>query len=208
MNRLLAAGLLLLLSPLLLLIALAIVWETGRPVLFLHRRACPVYNFYYQTSGRWGHFDCWKFRTMTVERKDILLDPAQGTPWTLSQSDPRLTRVGKFLRATSLDELPQLVNIVLGEMNFIGPRPMLPHQAAQLLGEQCLRMRVKPGITGYAQVMGRNSIPWEDRLALDVWYVRHRSWRLDAWILYRTVIVWLRGEGLYGPDGINHDYGV
>ena len=199
MNKLIAVILLILLGPLFMLIAVAILCDTGRPILFVHRRACQP-SLYYQHG-----FECLKFRTMLMEHNRARwsgLEPS----WTLAQSDPRLTRVGAWLRRWSLDELPQLLNIVIGEMNFIGPRPMLLHQDKQLAGWQIKRREVKSGITGWAQIHGRNSIPWSERIRLDVWYVEHRSWRLDAYILWRTFIMWITGEGLYGKDGVNHDF--
>ena len=205
-TKIIALVLVVILSPLFLVIALVIYFDTGWPIFFSHWRACPVYSKYYEgLSRRFGHFICLKFRTMTVERQHPLMDPAKGSPWVLHKTDPRITRVGTWLRAMSLDELPQLLNILLGEMNFIGPRPMLIHQAEQLVGWQEERMTVKPGITGYAQVMGRNAIPWSKRIAYDVWYVQHRTWQLDCWILWRTLVVWWTKEGLYGANGVNED---
>ena len=148
--------------------------------------------FYQTRIGLHGKpFTLVKFRTMP-----------EGTT-THRETD--CTRLGKWLRRWSLDELPQLWNILHGEMALIGPRPMLPAQAAQLVGWQRERFLVKPGITGWAQIHGRNSIPWSRRIELDVWYVRHRTWRLDCWILWRTLIVWWTQEGLYGPKGVNDD---
>lgn len=136
-------------------------------------------------------FTAYKFRTMP-----------EGTTTHREQD---ATRIGKWLRRWSLDELPQLWNILTGDMALIGPRPMLPHQAMQLIGWQKLRLSVKPGITGYAQVMGRNAIPWSKRIEYDVWYVQHRNWKLDCWILWRTLVIWWTKEGLYGPQGVNED---
>jgi undecaprenyl phosphate N,N'-diacetylbacillosamine 1-phosphate transferase len=119
----------------------------------------------------------------------------------------RITRVGKFLRATSLDELPQLFNVIRGEMSLIGPRPTLPYQVAAYNNFQRRRLLVKPGITGWAQINGRNSIPWEDRIILDVWYIEHLSLQLDFLILLKTLKVWLRGQDIYGPSGVNFDFG-
>ena len=149
--------------------------------------------FFYQTRiGLHGKpFTLVKFRSMP-----------EGTT---THREEDCTRLGKFLRRWSLDELPQLWNILTGDMNVIGPRPMLPQQANQLVGWQRRRFDVKPGITGWAQVNGRNAIPWEDRIAYDAWYVEHCDWMLDVYILFRTLIVWLTGEGLYGVNGVNEE---
>ena len=151
-------------------------------------------TFFYQTRiGKDGvPFTAIKLRTMPDS--------------TITHREADCTKFGKWLRRWSLDELPQLWNILTGDMAMIGPRPMLPHQAKQLIGWQRTRLLVKPGITGYAQVMGRNAIPWSKRIELDVWYVEHRTWQLDCWILWRTLIVWWTHEGLYGPKGVNEDF--
>lgn len=148
-----------------------------------------------QTRIGWQErpFTLYKFRTMP--------------DGTTTHREQDATTLGKFLRRWSLDELPQILNMLKGEMNVIGPRPMLPHQAVKLISWQRDRFLVKPGITGYAQVMGRNAIPWSTRIELDVWYVHNRTWRLDLWILWRTVVCWWTGEGLYGSGGVNADVG-
>ena len=111
---------------------------------------------------------------------------------------PRVTAAGRILRRLSLDELPNLVNVLLGEMSIVGPRPTLAAQVDQYTPEQRRRLEVRPGLTGWAQVNGRAGIPWERRIELDVWYVDHRSLRLDLRILARTVELLLTGRGLYG----------
>ncbi|MBA3747350.1 MAG: sugar transferase, partial [Solirubrobacterales bacterium] len=111
--------------------------------------------------------------------------------------DARITRVGAILRRTSLDELPNLVNVLRGEMAIVGPRPTLPSQVAQYTERERGRLAVRPGITGWAQVNGRTSLPWSERIELDLWYIEHRSWRLDLKILWRSVQLVVRGEGLY-----------
>ena len=111
------------------------------------------------------------------------------------------------MRNTSLDELPQLFNVLKGEMSLVGPRPTLRYQVEAYDAVQRRRLKVKPGITGWAQINGRNAIPWEDRIKLDVWYVDNWSLWLDIKILGRTLKTVLRREGLYGPDGINYDFG-
>ena len=119
-----------------------------------------------------------------------------GTP--VLEDDPRVTRVGRFLRRFSLDEIPNLVNVLRGEMAIVGPRPTLPAQVELYTPSQRRRLEVKPGLTGWAQVNGRAGIPWEERIELDVWYVDHRSPRLDLRILGRTFRLLTTGHGLYG----------
>ena len=190
MDRLAAVILLCLLLPALLVVAVAILMESGGPVLFVQTRV-----------GRQGRpFRAYKFRTMVQGAERIGLGTTVGT------TDDRITRVGAFLRAWSLDELPQLLNVLKGEMSFVGPRPTLDYQVAQYSPYQRRRLEVKPGITGWAQVNGRNSLPWPKRIELDVWYVDHVSLWLDLRILLRTIGVLLRREGLYGPDGVNDDF--
>lgn len=179
-----AACLLFLLSPLLLLLA-AIVWaDAGRPILFRQVRA----------GVRGRPFRIYKFRTMIrgAERAGLGVHTAE--------TDPRLTRSGRWLRAWSLDELPQLLNILRGEMSFVGPRPTLPYQVERYDDRQRKRLLMRPGVTGWAQVNGRNSLAWPQRIELDVWYVEHWSPWLDLRILLRTPRVVLRREGIYGGD--------
>ena len=180
-----AAVLLAVLSPALLAIAWAIRRETPGPALYRQER-----------PGRDGRpFGVLKFRTMVVgaDRMGLGLNVAAG--------DPRITRVGRFLRAWSLDELPQLLNVLAGEMSLVGPRPPLPAQAARYDAAQRRRLLVKPGITGWAQVNGRNALSWAERIARDAWYVDHLSLWLDLRIVARTLGVVLRREGLYEPEG-------
>jgi lipopolysaccharide/colanic/teichoic acid biosynthesis glycosyltransferase len=115
----------------------------------------------------------------------------------VAEGDPRITRVGALLRRTSLDELPNLVNVLRGEMSIVGPRPTIPVQVEQYTERQRGRLAVKPGITGWAQVNGRTSLPWSERIELDLWYVEHRSLALDLRIIARTVALVLTGHGLY-----------
>jgi sugar transferase EpsL len=165
------------LAPVMGLIALA-VWRTmGRPVLF--RQARP---------GLHGKpFVMYKFRTMRDLRD------AEGN---LLPDEARLTPFGRWLRATSLDELPELVNVLRGEMSLVGPRPLLMEYLERYTPEQARRHEVKPGITGWAQIHGRNNLSWEERLRLDVWYVDHWSLWLDLKILWRTLWMVLRREGI------------
>ncbi len=166
----LAGGGLLLASPVLALAALAVKLEDGGPVLYRQTRV-----------GRDGaDFQLLKLRTMVVGAETL------GAGLAVNRGDPRITRVGRLLRKLSLDELPQLWNVVCGEMSVIGPRPTLRYQVEQYDERQRRRLDVKPGVTGWAQVNGRASLPWAERIELDVWYVEHRSPLLDLKILART----------------------
>jgi lipopolysaccharide/colanic/teichoic acid biosynthesis glycosyltransferase len=157
-------------SPLLAGAALAIKLEDRGPVLYRQRRV-----------GQHGReFELLKLRTMVVGAE------AQGAGWAVNRGDPRITRVGRVLRRVSLDELPQLWNVVRGEMSLVGPRPTLAYQVERYTPRQRRRLEVKPGITGWAQVHGRAALPWDERIELDVWYVEHRSAWLDLKILAKT----------------------
>ncbi len=169
-------------APLLALAAIAIKLDSRGPVFYLARRV-----------GRDGRdFDLYKLRTMHTGNDPV----GVGTP--VFADDPRVTRVGAFLRRFSLDEIPNLVNVVRGEMAVVGPRPTLAAQVAEYTPRQRQRLEVKPGITGWAQVNGRAGIPWAERIELDVWYVEHRSIGLDLKILARTARLLVTGHGLYG----------
>ena len=190
LDRLTAFILLCVIGPLMLAIAAAIVIESGRPALFVQTRV-----------GRHGQFfPVYKFRTM------IQGAVHKGLGTTIAANDERITYVGAFLRSSSLDELPQFLNVLKGEMSLVGPRPTFEYQVAQYTPFQRRRLEVKPGITGWAQVNGRNALPWVQRIELDVWYVTHFSLLLDMRILLRTIGVFLRREGLYGPEGVNDDF--
>jgi lipopolysaccharide/colanic/teichoic acid biosynthesis glycosyltransferase len=136
-------------------------------------------------------FDVLKLRTMVTGAEHI------GAGMAIDEGDTRITRVGGFLRRTSLDEIPNLINVLRGDMAVIGPRPTIPVQVAQYTERQRGRLAVKPGLTGWAQVNGRAALPWPERIELDLWYVEHRSWRLDFQILMRTARMVLSGHGLY-----------
>jgi lipopolysaccharide/colanic/teichoic acid biosynthesis glycosyltransferase len=168
-------------APLLALLALAIKLES------------PGHPLYTQTRvGKDGRlFEIYKLRTM-VQGAEFT-----GAGLAIQEGDDRITRVGKFLRRTSLDELPNLWNVLRGEMSIIGPRPTLQVQVDQYTERERGRLAVKPGITGWAQVNGRASLPWPQRIELDLWYVEHRTLALDAEILGRTVRMVLTGRGLY-----------
>jgi lipopolysaccharide/colanic/teichoic acid biosynthesis glycosyltransferase len=170
-------------APLLLAAAIAIRLEDGGPVLYRQRRV-----------GMDGvEFEMLKLRTMVAGS-----DPV-GIGTVVKRDDPRVTRAGRILRRTSLDELPNLLNVMRGEMAVVGPRPTIPAQVAGYTPHQRRRHEVRPGITGWAQVQGRAGIPWEDRIELDVWYVDHRSLALDLRILARTLWLTVTGRGL-APD--------
>jgi lipopolysaccharide/colanic/teichoic acid biosynthesis glycosyltransferase len=150
----------------------------------------PIYR--QRRVGRDGRpFDLLKLRTMVDGAEHI------GAGLAINENDPRVTRVGALLRRTSLDELPNLLNVVRGDMSFIGPRPTIPVQVAQYTERQRGRLAVKPGITGWAQVNGRTALPWSERIELDLHYIEHRSLVLDLRIVWRTVAIVFGGSGLY-----------
>ena len=164
-------------SPLLALAALAIKLDDGGPVLYRQRRI--------GHKGR--EFDLLKLRTMVVGAE------SQGAGWAVNKGDPRITPAGRVLRRLSIDELPQLWNVLRGEMSIIGPRPTLAYQVEQYTPHQRRRLEVKPGLTGWAQVHGRARLPWAERIELDIWYVKHRSLALDLRILARTPLALFSG---------------
>ena len=164
-------------SPLLAASALAIKLEDGGPVLFRQTRV-----------GKDGHdFELLKLRTMVVGSE------RQGAGYAVAAGDSRITRAGRILRKTSIDELPQLWNVVRGEMSLIGPRPTLRYQVEKYTARQRKRLDVRPGLTGWAQIHGRATLPWDDRIDLDVWYVEHRSPRVDLKIVLRTPLALFGG---------------
>jgi lipopolysaccharide/colanic/teichoic acid biosynthesis glycosyltransferase len=177
----LSAAALVLTAPLLLAAVIAIKLESRGPALYRQRR-----------SGLDGRpFDMLKLRTMVDGAEHI------GAGLAVNANDSRITRVGALLRRSSLDELPNLLNVLRGEMSLVGPRPTLPAQVAQYTPRQRERLSVKPGITGWAQINGRASLLWSERIELDLHYVEHRSLLLDLQILARTPALVLRGGGLY-----------
>ncbi|OAA19006.1 glycosyl transferase [Frankia sp. EI5c] len=177
-------------SPVLLLAAAAIRAEDGGPVLFRQERI-----------GEHGRpFTIFKYRTMVTGAEH------RGTGVVTYRGDPRITRVGRLLRETSLDELPQLLNVLRGDMSLVGPRPTVRSQVERYTPHQLRRLSVPPGIAGWAQVNGRNSIPWSRRIELDIWYVQNRSVRLDLAIMLRALRIILFGDGTYGAGGVNHDF--
>jgi lipopolysaccharide/colanic/teichoic acid biosynthesis glycosyltransferase len=168
-------------GPAMVVIAIAIRLEGGGPALLRQRRV-----------GRYGEdFDLFKFRTMVADAHTL------GAGWLVAERDPRITRIGRVLRKWSLDELPQVFNVLRGDMSIVGPRPTLRYQVDQYTPAQRRRLDVLPGITGWAQINGRNSLRWPERIELDVWYVEHRSLRLDLLILARTIPMLFKGSGVY-----------
>jgi len=180
---LIAALALIVLSPFMALGMLAIKLGSRGPIFYRQRRV-----------GRDGEeFEMLKLRTMTPGSDPI------GVGTVVTRDDPRVTRAGRILRRTSLDEIPNLVNVLRGEMAIVGPRPTIPAQVVAYTPRQHHRHDVRPGITGWAQVQGRAGIPWEERIELDLWYVEHRSTTLDARILLKTLWLLITGHGL-APD--------
>ena len=164
-------------SPVLAASAIAIKIEDGGPVLFRQTRV-----------GRDGQdFELLKLRTMVVGAEQ------KGAGYAVDAGDSRITRIGRILRRTSVDELPQLWNVVRGDMSLIGPRPTLRYQVDAYTPHQRRRLDVRPGLTGWAQVHGRATLPWAERIELDVWYVEHRSPKIDLEILLRTPLALFRG---------------
>ena len=188
MNRALdvvvAVGALLLSAPALLVAAAAIRLDSPGPVFYRHERV-----------GKDGvPFDLWKLRTMVVGAEH------RGAGLYIEDRDPRITRVGWLLRRYSLDELPNLFNVLQGDLAIVGPRPTVRVQVDRYTSHQRRRLEVRPGITGWAQVNGRAALSWPERIELDVWYVDHRSLALDLRILARTVKLLASGRGLYSED--------
>jgi undecaprenyl phosphate N,N'-diacetylbacillosamine 1-phosphate transferase len=165
--------------PFWFLISLFIKLDSKGPVFYVHERV-----------GKNGKlFNCLKFRSMYtgVHPNKLAEDKA----------DERITRIGKFLRKTSLDETPQILNVLLGQMSIVGPRPALPIQVQHFSEKEKEKLLVKPGLTGWTQVNGRNSIPYEKRMELDCWYARNHNIFLDSWIILKTFKVLILGDGIY-----------
>jgi lipopolysaccharide/colanic/teichoic acid biosynthesis glycosyltransferase len=184
LDLILAGALLLLAAPFLAAVAIAIRIESRGPAFYRQRRV-----------GKDGRpFELWKLRTMVPGAEQM------GAGIYVLEGDPRITRAGRLLRRLSLDELPNLLNVLRGDMALVGPRPTIQEQVDRYTERQRRRLEVKPGITGWAQVNGRTSLPWPERIELDIWYVEHRSLRLDLRILARTVRLLATGHGLYSED--------
>ena len=184
-----ASLVLLLLAVPFMLIAIAIKLTSRGPVFFRHTRV-----------GKDGTlFVPLKFRTMVDKAIE------HGAGYAITENDQRITKVGRFLRESSLDELPQIINVLKGDMSLVGPRPSWPYQVDRYTDTQRQRLRVKPGLTGLAAIRGRNSIPWEQRIEMDNWYIDHWSLCLDLKILAKTPWKVLTKQGIYGEGGINPD---
>ncbi len=179
-----ATSMLTLSAPIVALAALAVRLES---------RGHPIYR--QRRVGLDGHaFEVYKLRTMVTGAEHM------GAGMAVDEGDSRITRVGALLRRTSIDELPNLINVVRGEMSLVGPRPTIQVQVDAYTDRQRRRLAVKPGLTGWAQINGRASLPWHDRIELDIWYVDHRTLRLDLAIIWKTVRLLVTGEGLYKGD--------
>ena len=188
-DLLVATTTLTLLSPFIGLAAIAIKLDDRGPVFYIQTRV-----------GRDGKlFRCVKFRTMVVGAEN------EGLGLEVAQDDERITRVGRLLRNWTLDEIPQLFNVLKGDMSIVGPRPTVPEQVARYTARDRRRLEVKPGMAGWAWIHGRNSIPWRKRIDLDIWYVDNWSPSLDVRILLRSFAMLLRREGVYGADGVARD---
>lgn len=181
---------LIILFPIFVIIGIFIKLDSKGPVFFVQERA-----------GKNGKvFRAYKLRTMVDNAEKI------GLGYEIEKNDSRITRVGKYLR-WGMDELPQLINVFRGEMSLVGPRPTLLYQVNQYTEWQKRRLEVKPGITGWALVNGRNILSWPERIKLDIWYINNWSLWLDLKILFKTIwVVIFTREGIYGKDGINWDY--
>jgi undecaprenyl phosphate N,N'-diacetylbacillosamine 1-phosphate transferase len=176
---------LVIMAPVFALIALCVSLDSPGDIVFKLR-----------VAGRDGKaFDQWKFRTMVQNARDT------AHRYETSVTDPRITRLGRFLRRWSIDELPQLWNVLRGEMSLVGPRPTFLEIADRYSPEQARRLQMRPGLTGLAQLQGRNLIPWDRRITLDISYIENFSLWLDAKILCRTIPLLLRGTGVYGEGG-------
>jgi len=170
------------LLPFWFVIAILIRLDSVGPALYLHTRV-----------GQNGKdFLCWKFRTMKTDA-----DPHKLAE---SKTDDRITRLGEFLRRTSLDETLQLINVFLGDMSIVGPRPALPIQVQHFSDEEMWKLKVKPGLTGWTQVNGRNSLTYEKRMEFDVWYAKHHNFWLDLQIIFRTFSVLFARDGIYDKN--------
>lgn len=181
MDSILSLILLIILSPLLIITAILIKVDSRGPIIFKQPRI-----------GKEGSiFKVWKFRTMIDNAEKM------GGGLTTAERDPRITRLGNFLRKISIDEIPQLLNILKGDMSFIGPRPAPVIHLEKYSDYDRIRLRVSPGITGWAQVNGRNKLTWPERIEKDVWYVKNISFILDIKIIFKTIKVVLLSEGIY-----------
>ena len=168
--------------PVWIVLYLLIQFDSPGSALYLHTRV----------GRNKKHFTCFKFRTMRID--------ADPNKLAESKEDDRITKLGHFLRKTSLDETPQLLNVILGDMSIVGPRPALPVQVEHFNQEDLKKLLVKPGLTGWTQVNGRNSIPYEKRMELDAWYAENHNIFLDIFIILKTFKVLAFGDGIYDPN--------
>jgi len=182
---------LIILFPIFVIIGILIKLDSKGSVFFRQKRV-----------GRNGRiFRPWKFRTMIEGAVN------KGLDYNVAKDDPRITKVGRILRNWGLDELPQLINVLKGEMSIVGPRPTLKYQVDRYDDFQRKRLLVKPGITGWALIHGRNLLSWEERIKYDVWYGENWSLGLDFKIILKTIwVVLIKREGIYGKDGVNYDF--
>jgi lipopolysaccharide/colanic/teichoic acid biosynthesis glycosyltransferase len=182
---------LIILFPVFLTVAVLIKFDSKGPVFFRQERI----------GKNGGPFYPFKFRTMGEGAVD------KGLGITVSKNDDRITRLGKFLRKWGIDEFPQLINVLKGEMSLVGPRPTLRYQTEKYNDFQKKRLLVKPGLAGWAMIHGRNSLSWEERIKYDVWYVENWSLWLDVKIIVKTFyLIFIKQEGVYGKDGVNDSF--
>ena len=186
-DLLVAASVLALLSPLILLVSLAIKLDDQGPILFVQDRV----------GRNRRKFRCYKFRTMVFGAESI------GQGLKVTADDPRITRVGRLLRLWTLDEIPQLLNVLKGEMSIVGPRPWVPSEAAYCSPADSRRFEFKPGMAGWAWIHGRNRLPWEERIRLDLWYIDRWSLWLDFYILLKAFVLLFRRHGVYGVESVS-----
>jgi lipopolysaccharide/colanic/teichoic acid biosynthesis glycosyltransferase len=185
-----ASSALFLLTPLFLVLWLVIKMDDRGPLFYVDERV-----------GKRGQcFDLYKFRSMVVGAEHIGLRRAT------TAGDPRITPIGALLRRWSLDELPQVLNVLKGDMSIVGPRPTIPSQVADYTAHQLRRLEMRPGLTGWAQINGRNALTWTERIELDICYIENWSLLLDLRIILKTPLVLLRREGIYGPEGVTLDF--
>jgi lipopolysaccharide/colanic/teichoic acid biosynthesis glycosyltransferase len=189
---LISLGALVVLSPVILVSALLIRVTSKGPLFFRDRRA--------GKDGR--EFDMLKFRTMVDGAAEL------GMGRVVAKDDWRITKVGGFLRRWTLDEIPQILNVLAGDMSVVGPRAGTPDQMARCTAEQRRRLEVRPGMAGWAWIHGRNTLPWAERIELDVWYVDNWTFWLDMKILAKAFKLVLKKTGIYGPDGVTTDIAV
>ena len=171
----------------------------GCGIAIRHEDGGPIFYNAPRVGKDGKEFMMYKLRTMKVNSPDLVME--DGSTYN-GADDPRMTKVGAFLRKTSLDEIPQFLNVLKGEMSVVGPRPDLKREVDLYQGDEALKLTVKPGVTGYAAVYGRNSLPWHERLALDIYYVLHLSFPLDSKVFFKTFITVFKQDGIYVEDDV------